>query len=223
MSLGGIPLSRIDDNPFATVRSDQTTLYEVTDRAKTYHDLSERVKKQELAFKIGLAVAAALVAIGTAIAIYYCMATSNAPMAFLSGVYGGVTVLCLIASTIAIDFDEESNGVHFSSSETVDHAECVDILTTADLNKIYDTYYKKNGGLRELVRKGYLTTGQADTLRGMLQEFETQKNKQGEYTSQPRVNSAIQEGNQDASKKIQELETQWRGIQNALRKQYDSQ
>lgn len=236
----GIPLLSMATDPGAPVCASEATLYKVSDQAKQYRDLDNQAKQKELLVRIAFIVAAVVVAIGTAIAIYYCctgsatvtdklgkiMTMSLAPISVVPGLLGGLGVIGLITGAIVINFEACRNGRKNNRDQAGEHAERVHILTTQDLGAIHALYYKKNGGFKHLVREGYMTEIQSNTMRTTLNLYDQQMQKRAKYTSQPLVKAAIDEGRAqpteyvDAGKEMEHLQGIWKGIQQAIKTQY---
>lgn len=209
-------------------------------KAPEWRDLSEQEIFNERALRIGLAVGAIILAIGMAVAIYYCCTTthtftdqlgeliedSNAFLSILPGVFGSVGLITLIFFVAVTNFEVSDNGRAPEDTPESRAAKKLQMQTNT-LEGIYKHYYRKNGGLGPLVRpsagdaNGILTPEQGNQLRTLLSNYHPNHKITSEFEKFNKGETLSSQGKDTvygmANGKKAEFEEQWKVLQKDIK------
>lgn len=203
-------------------------------RALEWRDLSEQEIFNERALRIGLAVGAIILAIGMAIAIYYCCTTTysftndlgeliertNAELTVVPAVFGSVGLILMLVFAAAANFEVSNNGS--APEDTPEKLAATKLqMRTASLENIYNYYYRKGGGLGPLVRSGILTVEQGNQLRTLLSGYHTSNMTTSEFEKRSTKENLDKEGKDSvyggAKARKAELEEGWNTLQQGIK------
>ena len=203
----------------------QKNLYPVTKEASQWRALSLKTRRSLLAAQVALIAGIAFVLVGMALGFYFT--TSHALFCLLPALVGTPLVVSMASSIVLLSCSEQiysrlTEGV----SKIEDQDEIIDLLTKKELKDIYLKYYKKNGGLKGLVLKGYILPEQGDELRRLLEEYHEKKKIIENYESEPLIFSSAIQNNRfpaeysKARKRVDQLNAHWFAMKQVFGKHY---
>ncbi len=169
-------------------------LKEPTSEAKAWRDLTAAEQNQELAGRISLVAGILVLAAGMAVAFYFCATRtfdfvyqdavgnlmhrieSTAIFSLFPAILGGVPLIIML---ITLPFINRERGKHrWEDNIHKDHLrdDRILFLTESRFDEFMNFYYKKHGGLGPLVRGGFLTVEQGNTLRKLFRRYKSISN-----------------------------------------------
>lgn len=196
-------------------------VYPTTKESKCWQE-APKTHRALLAAKVTLVAAILFLLAGMGVGLYYS-ATSKPLFCILPATVGTPLIITCVASLILSSFVERikyGKAENLSNKATQD--DVVKILTEGKLKALHARYYKNNGGLKNLVRKGYLHPIHGATLAFVLEEYERNTKLMESYKQQPHFQNEIQQNRlpeeyNRARLKVDLLNATWGRIQNDMR------
>jgi len=204
----------------------------VTPEAAKWRDLSPQEKVQEKWIRIAWIASALILAVGIAIAIYFCCTItgaggmSNAAWSLFPSIFGGMGLIPLIVIPILYNKEIRKNGGREDLSSEVNRDASMTRLSTGTLKNVHTHYYEAHGGLGPLVRKGILSVQEGDHLRTIFAHAAPHFDLMAEYDGSSILATAIQErlatvdGYQETQRQIQILTLEFQKMQRVLTERY---
>lgn len=237
----GTQLNYIGDHANVQLHLQRAKLYAVTPSASGFRDITPEGERREKMMKIGLLIGAVILAIGTAVAIYYSLqATSTrtihwtngqvldqtfsiAPIATVPAVLGGGGVIGLVIGACCVNGERYSGWPKDLSGAGAVEAELT-VLTKSTFTEVFDRYYQQNGGVQHLVHNGLLNESQGHELNQLFQRSHEQLalKKQFESRGIPdlKTNLKAYPDYEDILTQVTQLDADWKALQNSIRGQY---
>lgn len=206
-------------------------LYEVTEEAKNYVDLSESDQKKEKILKTTLTVLGILVLLGVAIGIYvlnryittlpYFQGVDYTLGAVFLGVFG------IIGGATALGFGLGITRDFSSRYELRDGPSRSNIAIALQTGE-FQTIKKRHQQNTYLVRKGFLLPEQADKLRNLIAQYNELESEAKKYEKYGTENKkAIDAGRPPAEyskikSEMKAIEESCKGIQAEIKRRYST-
>jgi flagellar basal body-associated protein FliL len=189
-------------------------------------DCGPRMKKFYIYTRLALGVLSLMTLIGTFVSVVstnqlHSVAFSAIPMA------AGTALTATFAAAGLSLFPAHNfllNGLGKNLSGQQEHADLVRLLTNGSIKDLM-YYRRKNGGLWSLLRNGYISIHQADAIRKLLEEYHQEQQLTEAYETNWILLQAINhrrfpETYYKAWKRKQEIDQEWRKIQEEIIHQY---
>ena len=234
-------LDRLGNHENAKLCLQRDRLYAISPSAARFRDITPEAELREKKIKIGLLIGAVILAIGTAVAIYYSLqATSTrtihwanghvfdltesiAPIATIPAVFGGGGTIGLVIAAGRINCERSGGKKKNLYGAGAVEAE-LNVLTRANFTTVFDRYYEQNGGTQHLVRNGLIDESQGRKLSQLFQSshelLASKKEFEGHGIPDLETNIETYPDYRYILTQVDKLEADWKVLQNSIKGQY---